>query len=80
MDGLPIKRLLYYWKYLFSWLELYVRYNWRVMDPDMHRNHFPIQLFERTYICNSKTTGRMWTFYMYILNHYSTIRCVYFLC
>ena len=36
---LPIERLLYYRRYIFSWLELYVRYDQRVMDPNTHHNH-----------------------------------------
>ena len=64
MDALPIQRLLYYWRYLFSCLELYVTYYWRVMDPNMHRNHFAIRRFLRTYTRNSKTTGCMRTFYI----------------
>ena len=63
--------ILYYGRYLFSWLELYARYNWRVMDQNKHRNQFPTQHFVRTYTHNSKTTGCMWTFY--ISNDCSTI-------
>ena len=39
-DVLPIKRLLYYWRYLFSGLELYVRYDLLVIDPKTHHNHY----------------------------------------
>ena len=41
-DVLPIERLLSYWRYLFSLLELYARYDWRVMNPNTKRNHFSI--------------------------------------
>ena len=41
-DILPIEWLLYYLRYLFSGLELYARYNQKVMDPNMHCNLFPI--------------------------------------
>ena len=34
-DILPIERMLDYQRYLFSGLELYVRYEWRVMDPTL---------------------------------------------
>ena len=47
------------------------------MNPNMECNHFPIHHFVRIYTCNSKTTGRMPTFY--ILNDCSTIGDV-FLC
>ena len=43
-DVRRIERLLYYWRYLFTGLELYVRYDRWVMDPNTHRNHFPIRL------------------------------------
>ena len=56
---LPIKRSLYYRRYLFSWLELYVTYRRRVMNPSTHRNHFAIRRFVRAYTRNSKTTGCM---------------------
>ena len=73
-----IERLLYYRKYLFSWIELYVRYHRRVMDSNTHRNHFSICRFVRTCTRNSKTTGCIWTFY--IANDCPTIADVYFLC
>ena len=76
-DVLPIKRLLYYWRYLFSGLELYVSYYWWVMSPSLHRNHFPIWHFVHSCTRNSKTTGHMQTFY--ILNDCSTIKDVYLL-
>ena len=58
-DAVPDKRLLYYRRFLFSGLELYARYNRRLMDPDMHRNLFMIRHFVPTYTHNSKTTGRI---------------------
>ena len=62
-DVLPIERLLYYRRYLFSCLELYVRYDRRVMEPNTHLNHFPIRHFVRNlYTRKSKTTGRKLTF------------------
>ena len=57
-------------------LELRATYEWWVMDPNRHCNHFPVQHFVCPYTCNSKTTGRMQTFY--ILNDFSTIGDVYF--
>ena len=42
MDVLHIEWLLYYWKCLFSVLELDARYNWQVMAPNMHHNPFAI--------------------------------------
>ena len=50
----------------------------RVMDPDMHCNHFLRRHFVRTYTCNSKTTGLTQMFYM--SDDCSTIKDVYFLC
>ena len=44
-DALPNKWLIYYWKCLFTWLELYVRYDQRVMDPNIHHNYFSIWHF-----------------------------------
>ena len=44
-DVLPIKWLLYDWRYLFSGSELYLRYNRQVMDPNTHCNLFPIWHF-----------------------------------
>ena len=41
-----------------------------------HRNYFPIKHFVLTNIHNSKTTGRMWTFYT--SSNCSTIEDVYF--
>ena len=61
---LPIERLLYYRRYPVTWLELYTRNNWRVMNPNTHRNHFLIRHFVSTYTRKSKTTGRMPTFYI----------------
>ena len=75
-DVIPIELLLYYRRYLFSWLELYVSYYLRVMDQNTHCNHFLVRHFVCTYTHNSKTTGRMRTFYMYILNDCSTTRDV----
>ena len=78
-DVLPIKQLhyTYYRTYLFSGLELHARCNQWIMDPNTHRNHFPIQHFVHIYACNSKTTGDTRTFY--ISNDCSTIGDVYFL-
>ena len=73
-----MEQLLYYWRYLFSWLELYARYDRQVMSPNTERNHLLIQHFVRTYTRNSKTTGGMPTFY--ISNDCSTIVDVNFLC
>ena len=44
-NALPIEQLLYYRRYLFSGLELYERYDWRVIDPNTHCNHFLILHF-----------------------------------
>ena len=48
------------------------------MNRNTERNYFPIQHFVHTYTRNSKTTGRMLTFY--ISNDCSTIGDVNFLC
>ena len=77
-DVLPIEQLLYYQRYLFSRIELYVRYSHWVMAPNTHRNFFPIRHFVHTYTHSSKTTGYIWMFYK--SNDYSTIGDVYFLC
>ena len=77
-DISPIKQLLYYRRYLSFWLELYVRYDQQVMDPNMHSNHFLIRHFVYTYTRNSKTTGCMQT--LYISNDCSTIVDVFFMC
>ena len=42
MDVPHIKWLLYYRRYLFSVLDLDVRYNWQVLAPKMHHSLFPI--------------------------------------
>ena len=65
------------WRYLFSGLELNVRYDRRVVDLNMHRNHFLIQQFVCPCTHNSKTIGHMWMFY--ISNDCCTIGGVYFL-
>ena len=59
-------------------LELYVKYHWRVMDPNTRRNHFAIRRIVSPYTRNSKSTGCMRTFY--ISNYCSTIGDVYFQC
>ena len=51
-------------KVMYSGLELYARYDRRVVDPNTHRNLSRIRHFGRTYAHISKTTGRTWTFYM----------------
>ena len=71
---LPIECLLYYLRYPFSGLELHARCEQWVMDPNMNHNHFSIWHFVCTYAHNSKTTGRIWTFY--ISNDCSSIRDV----
>ena len=48
--------------YLLSWLELYVTYQGRVMNPNSHRRHFEIGRFVGTYTNNSKITVCMRTF------------------
>ena len=45
MDAQHVERLLYYWRCLFSVLKLDVRYDWRVMAPNMHHKIFPIGHF-----------------------------------
>ena len=55
-DILLVERLLYHQRYLFSLLESYARYDWRVMAPNMHCNLFLIRHFVHTYTHNSKTT------------------------
>ena len=77
-DALPIKQLLYYQRYLFTGLEMYARYNWQTVDPNTHRYLFLRRNIVRPYTDNSTTTGHIWMFY--ILNDYSTIGDVYFLC
>ena len=62
---------------LFSGLVLYARHDWRVVERNVHRNHFLIWHFVCTYTRNSKTTGCMRT--LYISKDCSTIRNVYFL-
>ena len=47
-DILPIKLLLYYQRHLFSWLQLYARYDQWVIFPNKHCNLFSIQLFVHT--------------------------------
>ena len=42
MNILQIEWLLYYWRWLFSVLELDARYDWQVMAPNTHRSVFPI--------------------------------------
>ena len=49
MNVLPIEQLLYYRRYLFSWLELYASYHRGVMNPNTHRIHFAILGFVHTY-------------------------------
>ena len=44
---------------LFTWLELYARYDRQVMDPNTHCNLFLIQNFTSTYTHNLKTTHRI---------------------
>ena len=44
-DALPIERLLCYRRDLFPGLELHVKYDWWVMDPNTHWNRFLIQHF-----------------------------------
>ena len=56
---LPIKQLLYYWRYLFSWLELDTSYDWRVMDPNTHCNHFSVQHF----VLNMEVLHIKWVLY-----------------
>ena len=41
-DILHIERQLYYQRCLFSWLDLYARYNRQVMAPKMHHSLLPI--------------------------------------
>ena len=77
-DILPIERLFYYRRYLFSSLELYVRYDRRGMDPNPQRNHLAIRRFVGTYTRNSKRIGCMRT--LHISNDCSTIGDVYFPC
>ena len=60
---LPIEPILYYRRDLFPGLELYVKYEWRVMDSNMHPNHFPIRCFVYTYTHNLKTTYHIQTFF-----------------
>ena len=50
-DVVAIERLVYYWRYLFAGLELYARYDQRVMIAYTHRNHFPMWYFVRPYTC-----------------------------
>ena len=59
MDVLHIKWLLYYWRCLFSGLELYLRYSWWITAPNMHRSPFwyGIRVCLHAYNCNLKTTG-----------------------
>ena len=45
MDVLHIKWLLYYWRCLFSVLELDVRYKWWIMYPNTHCSLFSISHF-----------------------------------
>ena len=55
-DVLPIKQLLYYQRFLFSVIELYVRYDQWLMAPNMHHNLFLIRHFVCTYTHNSTRT------------------------
>ena len=72
-DALPNEWMLYYRRDLFSELELYVRYDRQVMDPNPHLNFFrTYTTFVHAYTCNLKTTGCMWM--LYVSNNCSTIR------
>ena len=65
-------------RYLFSCLDLYARYDWRVMDTNMHRKHFLMGHFVHNYTRNSKTTGCMEisTYQMTVLLSEMSIFCV----
>ena len=81
--GLAIIRFSYLTIALISeisilWLELYARYDRPVMNRNTERNYFWRQHFVHTCTRNSKTKGRMLTFY--ISNDCSTIGDVDFLC
>ena len=56
---LPIERLFYYWRCLFSKLKLYARYDRWDMASNTHHNLFPIWHFvcACTHTCNLKTIG-----------------------
>ena len=54
-DILPIKQLLYYWRYLFLGLELCAKYDGESWLQTCIRNLFPIWQFVCTYTHNSKT-------------------------
>ena len=60
---LPIKQLLYYGVHLLPGLELYVRYDWLVIDSSKHHNLFPIH-FMHAYTHNTKSPGHIRMFYM----------------
>ena len=62
-------------RYLFSRLELYARYDRRVMCPNTNRNHASIRDFVHTYTRTSKTSPPMRTFH--ILNDCSHIGDIY---
>ena len=66
--------------YLFSGLELYVRYDQQVKDPNMQRYRFPKGHFVCAYTRNLIliTASHIWT--LYTSNDCSTIRDVNFLC
>ena len=49
MDGLEIKRLLYYQRHSLSGLELHDRFNWRGTNADMHRSMIGRSLIHRVY-------------------------------
>ena len=59
-------------------LELYVRYDRRVMDLNTERNHLAIPRFVHIYTCNKKTTGCIRMFY--VSNDCSAMENVYCLC
>ena len=77
------KQLLFYWRCLFSGLDLHARHDWQVMAPNTHRSLFLplIDLCVLTYICNLKTNGYIWT--ICISNDCCTIRdipCLVYSC
>ena len=59
MDVLHIEWLLYYWRCLFSVLQLKVRYEWWVMVPKMHCSPFLI-----SHLCAlTRITWKLWVVY-----------------
>ena len=64
MKVLCVKRMLYYRKGAFSWLELYAIHDWRVMIQNTHVSLLLRHHFVHTLDHNLQTIGRILAFYI----------------